>query len=85
MKKADIAMIVLIASASVLISFFVARGIFGDVYNGSEKVKTIDEINSTVEQPSKNIFNKNAINPAINVQIISTDSSKNNPTTPGTQ
>ena len=72
MKKTDIAMIVLIASVSVIVSFFVAQSIFGDVYNGTAKVKTIEKIDSTIVEPSTEIFNKNAINPAIQIQITGT-------------
>ena len=75
MKKTDIAMIVLIASISVLIAFFVAKGIFGDTYNGNVKVKTIDKIDSSIVAPSSDIFNKNAINPAVQVQINGTSGS----------
>ena len=84
MKKSNIAMIFLIASVSVLISFFVAKSLFGDVYSGSAKVKTIDKIDSSIIEPSKDIFNKNAINPAVQVQINGTGSGSST-TTPGTQ
>jgi len=77
MKKADIAMIVLIASVSVLLSFFIAKSIFGDVYSGSAKVKTIDKIDSSIVEPSKEIFNENAINPTIPINIVGTDTSTN--------
>jgi len=69
MKKSDIAMIILIASISVLIAYFVAKSIFGDVYSGTAKVKTIEKISETVVEPSKEIFNSSAINPSIKVQI----------------
>ena len=72
MKKTDIAMIILIASVSVIVAFFVARGVFGDVYSGTAKVKTIDKIDSSIVQPSSEIFNKNAINPAVQVEISGT-------------
>ena len=72
MKKTDIAMIVLIASVSVLIAFFVAKSIFGDVYSGTAKVKTIEAIDSSIVEPSPDIFNKGAINPAVQVQINGT-------------
>ena len=74
MKKADLAMIILIASVSVLVSYFVARSIFGDVYSGSVKVKTVDKISSDIVQPSTDIFNAGAINPAVQVQINGTGS-----------
>ena len=72
MKKTDIAMLILIASVSVLIAFFVAKSIFGDVYTGTAKVKTIDKIDSSIIEPSADIFSKNAINPAVQVQINGT-------------
>lgn len=84
MKKSEIAMIFLIASVSVLIAFFVAKSIFGDVYSGTAKVKTIDKIDSSIVEPSKDIFNENAINPAIQVQINGTGSGSDI-ITPGTQ
>lgn len=74
MKKTDIAMVVLIASVSVILSFFIAKAIFGDVYNGSAKVKTIDRIETTVVEPSKEIFNDQAINPTVPINIIGSDS-----------
>ena len=72
MKKTDIAMIILIASISVLIAYFVAKSIFGDVYSGTAKVKTIEKISETVVEPSKEIFNSSAINPSVKVQIKNT-------------
>lgn len=73
MKKTDIVMIVLIASVSVMISFFVAKSIFGDVNTGTAKVKTMDKIDSSIVEPSADVFNKNAINPAVQVQINGTE------------
>ncbi len=84
MKKADIAMIILIASVSVLVSYFVAKSIFGDVYSGTAKVKTIDEISTEIIEPNTDIFNKNAINPAVQVQINGTESGAST-VPPGTQ
>jgi len=84
MKKTDIAMIVLIASVSVLISFFIAKSIFGDASDRSITVKTIDPIDSLIEEPSPEIFNKDAINPAVQVQINETGLGSST-TTSGTQ
>jgi len=69
MKKSDVAMIVLVASISIIVAFFVAKAIFGDVYNGSIRVKTIDKYSSEIVAPSASIFNKDAINPTVQVQI----------------
>lgn len=77
MKKADILMIALIAIVSVTISFFVARAIFGDVYNGKATVKTIEKISSDISEPRSDIFNESAINPAVEVQIKGAGASDN--------
>ncbi len=69
MKKTDIAMIVLIASVSILVSFFATRAIFGGAANENVKVKTIEKINADIVQPDPAIFNKDAINPSVEVQV----------------
>lgn len=73
MKKADIAMIIFIASTSVLVSFVVAKMFFGDVYKGSAQVKTIEKIDDSITEPSSDIFYKGAINPAVPVEITGED------------
>ena len=80
MKKTDMAMIIFIASISVIIAYFVASSIFGNISKDATKVKTIAPIDSTLVQPRSDIFNKDAINPAVQVQIIGTGTS-----TTGTQ
>jgi hypothetical protein len=69
MKKSDLAMIILIASISILVAYFVAKGIVGDVQNQSAKVKVAEPISSTVAQPDPAVFNTNAINPTVEVII----------------
>lgn len=65
-------MIILIASVSVLVAYFVANAIFGGASMGTAKVKTIDKIDSSIDAPSTTIFNKNAINPTVPVPIQGT-------------
>jgi hypothetical protein len=71
MKKTDIAMIILVASISVFVAYFIAKSIFPDT-TWTTKVKTIDKIDSSFVEPSPAIFNKNAINPTVPVQINGT-------------
>jgi len=71
MKKTDLAMIVLIASVSVLIAFFVTRSIFGGSANEPVEVKTIERIDPSLGEVNPTIFNENAINPAVEVQLPS--------------
>jgi cell division protein FtsB len=69
MKKSDIAMIILIASVSVLIAYFVAKAVIGDVGSQTVKVKTTEKITTDVKEPDTSIFNSNAINPTVDVII----------------
>jgi hypothetical protein len=85
MKKTDLAMIVFIASVSMLIAYFVGNSIFGNVTNKGQQVKTIDAISTTIQEPDKTVFNTNAINPAVEVQITGSDTGTTDTTTSGTQ
>lgn len=69
MKKTDIAMIILIASVAILISYFIAKGLIGDVSKQSVKVKTAELISDEVTPPDAKTFNSNAINPTVEVTI----------------
>lgn len=69
MKKTDIAMIVLIATVSVMIAFFITQSVMGSPASETVKVKSIKKIESTTIEPDTAIFNKDAINPAVKVQI----------------
>lgn len=70
MKKTDIAMIILIAAASVTIAFFVTKSIMGGTATEEVKVDTMRSVDADVKQPSDRIFNSNAINPSVEVQIV---------------
>ncbi len=69
MKKSDIAMIILIASISMLVSYFVAKAVIGDTQDQSVKVKTTEPITAEITEPDKTVFNKDAINPTVEVII----------------
>jgi hypothetical protein len=69
MKKSDIAMIILIASISVMVSYFVAKAVIGDTADQSVVVKTTDEITTDIDKPDPSVFNSKAINPTVQVII----------------
>ena len=82
-------MIVLIAAVSVGIAYFIANSLLGGITEQGVKVKTVDPITSTVEQPDPAIFNEQAINPSVEVNINSTatnssSTSQSNSTTTNT-
>jgi len=84
MKKTDLAMIVFIASVSILVAYFIGNSIFGNVTNKGQQVQTIEAINTVVQEPDKTVFNTNAINPSVEVQITGSETATD-PTTSGTQ
>ncbi len=84
MKKTDLAMIVLIAAVSVGVAYFVAHSLLGGMSEEGVKVKTVDPITSVVEAPDKAIFNDNAINPSVEVNINQSDTTTSTSDTPTT-
>lgn len=66
MKKSDIAMIILVASVSIIASFFIVKSLpfFGTPEEGVE-VPTITAITSDVTDPDPEVFNSKAINPTV--------------------
>ncbi len=69
MKNSDIAALIVIASLSMLVAYFVADAVIGKPTSESVKVKTIAPISAEVQKPDSSIFNKDAINPTVEVVI----------------
>ena len=70
MKKTDIAMIILIAGVSVLVTYLIANSfpLFKDA-NKPVSVKVAEKITPDFEKIDTTIFNKDAINPTVEVII----------------
>lgn len=68
MKKNDIAITVAIVVVCLFISYFIVNAIFTNFKNQT-KVKKVDLISKDVVEPSPDVFNKDAINPAVQVFI----------------
>ena len=69
MKKNDIALIVLIVSISLVISYFVLKGVIGNPKNQQASAEVVEPISPDLVQPSDKIFNRDAINPTVVIQI----------------
>jgi hypothetical protein len=69
MKQNDIALIIVIAFISAVISFFVSNKIFVTPANREQKVQVVDKINSQFQIPSSKYFNSNSIDPTQSSQI----------------
>lgn len=69
MKKNDIALIVLIVSISLVVSYFIVKAIIGNPKGQQTTAEVVEPIKPDLVQPSNKIFNRDAINPTVVIQI----------------
>lgn len=70
MKKADIAMIILVATLSVMIAFVIGNRLsFLAPPEDGVEVRTVEEISPDIASPDETIFNAEAINPTVQTVI----------------
>lgn len=69
MKKNDFALIILIVSISLVVSFFLAQAIIGSPDNDPVEVEVVTPIEGSFRAPDEKVFNEDAINPSENIQI----------------
>jgi len=63
MKQKDIALIIVIAFISAIVSFVASNKIFVTPSNRQQQVEVVDSINSSFQTPSTKYFNSNSIDP----------------------
>lgn len=71
MKRTEIAMIILIASASAIATFTIARQFLTDKVSRTVTIEQASPVSEGIVKPSKRIFNSDAINPTIEVCVES--------------
>lgn len=69
MKKTDIALIVIIVIISLGASYFIGQAVLGQFKQADTQVEVTDPITSTITPPDDTIFNSDAINPAVPINI----------------
>jgi hypothetical protein len=69
MKKNDIALVVLIVSISLVVTYFIAKAIVGDPKGQEVSAEVVEAITPDLATPSNKIFNRDAINPTIVIHI----------------
>ncbi len=69
MKKNDIAIIVLIVSVTLLVSYFALSAIIGQPGSQRQTVEVVEPISAELPEPSKKIFNDQAIDPTVVIEI----------------
>jgi len=63
MKQKDIALIIVIAAVSAVVSFFVSGKVFVTPSNRQQQVEVVDPINASFQTPDKKYFNSSSIDP----------------------
>lgn len=69
MKKNEIALILLVVGLVIIATYGLFNALFGQAALQPIKVQTATLISSKVDTPDPAVFNKDAINPAVNVTI----------------
>ena len=69
MKKNDILIISGITVTVGLITYFVASYYFSTTESQSVKITTVDSVKTDITKPDAQYFNKDSINPAVEVYI----------------
>jgi len=69
MKKNDIALIVLVVSVALVVSYFSLGALFGEPSKNTTKVEEVEPISAELPEPSERIFNEDAIDPTVVIEI----------------
>lgn len=69
MKQKDIALILVVAFISGVLSIFISRALFSSPKQRQEKVEIVDVITPDFEDPDKKYFNGQSVNPTKLIQI----------------
>lgn len=69
MKKSDIAILILIVAISLGASYFIGQALLAQFKQGDATVEKVDTISAEIIPPDPKIFHKDAINPAVPINI----------------
>jgi hypothetical protein len=73
MKQKDLAVLIVVAAVSAVMSLFLSNMFFSSPKNRAQKVETVDVITADFPSPNKSYFNNESVNPAQLVQIGPSD------------
>lgn len=69
MKQKDVALIIVLAGVSAIVSFLVSGWLFGKPADRQQKAEVVDVITSDFSLPDSRYFNNNSIDPTQLIQI----------------
>lgn len=71
MKRTEIAMIILVASLTMIFTFTLAQSLLGNKIKRKVSVEQTQVVSQDIVQPAKRTFNSDAINPTVEVCVES--------------
>lgn len=69
MKQKDVALIIIIAFISAIVSFLISGRLFVTPANRQQQVEVVDPITTSFQTPDSKYFNKDSIDPTQQTQI----------------
>lgn len=69
MKQSDIITVVIIAVVGTIAAYFGVNMILGKPSDATYEFKTIEAVSADLSEPDSEIFNKDAINPTVEVYV----------------
>lgn len=78
MKQSDIITIALISGIAIFASFVLVNNLLGNPDEASVSFKTIKPVTSEVAEPNPEVFNRDALNPTVEVSISGCEDSNGN-------
>jgi len=72
MKQKDIALIIIVAAISGMLSFGVSQLLFGGS-SGKQSVAVVDKVTTDFATPDPKFFNAQSINPSMSIEVGSGD------------
>lgn len=82
MKQKDIALIIIIAFFSAVLSFVISGKLFVTPQNRQQQVETVDKITTDFAKPDARFFNAQSIDPTVDTQLNGTNQTPFNSTHP---
>jgi len=76
MKQKDVALIIVIAFVSAVVSFVVSNKLFVTPTNRQQQVEVVDPITASFQTPDSKYFNSSSIDPTQGTNVV-TDTNQN--------
>ena len=78
MKRSDVITVTLISGIAIFASFILVNSFFGNPDEAIVSFKNIKSVSSDISEPNPEVFNRNALNPTVEVSISGCEDANGN-------